>query len=126
MALKDNEACRIAAEEALKAAGVREDMLDRAVRAVGLQPGDDLSRARIEVADLQRKLPSLFGAAPASPARKQTGQAVTRARETARADGWDAVASAAAAAAGAQARQRSKSNVAKGRERAVELGWTKP
>jgi hypothetical protein len=124
MALKDQEACRVAAEEALKAAGVREDMLDRAVRAVDLQPGDDRARAQREAEDLKAKIPSLFVVADASG---QERGGVARGREAVRSGGWAEAASAAASEAAARARNEKPAPRVRdgGRQKATQLGWIK-
>jgi hypothetical protein len=121
--LKDDDACRIAAEMALQQVGVREDKLSRAVRAMNVQPGDDIAQAHLEAAEVRKTFPDLFD----GTGRPQTGTAVARGGAAVRSAGWDAAASTAAGAAAAKARgDNTKSSVAKGREEAVRRGWSKP
>lgn len=118
MALIDEDAAQVAAEEALRAVGVHDEHLDRAVLMLGIVPGDTFRYAKGEAEALLRDLPWLAAAPGASSEPKpHDGKAVERGRAKAAELGWTAP-------PGEQDNTRSGVQ-RRGRAKAAELGWIK-
>lgn len=118
MALTDQEAAQVAAEEALRAAGVHADHLDRAVLMLDVKPGDSLRYTIGEAGALVEEMSWLRQPPGADPQRPADGKSVERGRAKAVELGWVPPPAGAAVPTGTSLQRR-------GREKAAQLGWTR-